>query len=207
MHCPLALAGDVGALCVVRAERGAATGFAFVHPRFVVTARHVVGDQPLERPLCLVFGGTIERPARVAFLHPSVDLAVLEVMGEPPCRTPLSPRAGGRLSPPLRRAGFRAADGRLSAFVREVPRFEQTTRSRDGLVEDLLMFAAPDGEPGHSGSPLMTQDGSVVAVVINGIRIAREYYIRATAVAPLLDHAASPMAQQRLDSGGWAEHA
>ena len=200
-----------GALCLVRAVRGTATGFAFLDPRFVVTARHVVTDQPAGQALSLLFGATDVR-ARVAFLHPRVDLALLELLDPPPCRNPLRPHEGGGLHPPLWRAGFHAARDeaarvRYAAFVSAVRRFEATTRRRDGDTEDLFMFAAPDGGPGDSGGPVMADDGTVVAVVINGIRIAGEHYIRATAIAPLLDHATSPMTHARLDSGDGPAHA
>src|SRR5215813_14402177 len=84
---------DDFALCVVRAPRGRGTGFAFLRPGWVVTAKHVVGKQPPAEPLQLLFREGPARPARVLFAHPQVDLAVLEVLGEAPCWTPFLPGA------------------------------------------------------------------------------------------------------------------
>jgi S1-C subfamily serine protease len=185
--------GDERALCVVRAAHGTATGFVFLEPRWVVTARHVVADQPPAEPVMLLFGGERTIAARVAFLHSRVDLALLSLAEDGPCRTPLRPCETASPSGPLLCIGYKpsarnAAGGRFNSFVTSVPRFERTTRQRDGHEETLFMFPAPDSEPGHSGGPVLAADGSVLGVVINGISIGGEHYVRATAIDVLLDH-------------------
>jgi S1-C subfamily serine protease len=181
------------ALCVVRAAQGTASGFVFLERRSVVTARHVVAEQPADEPVMVLFGRQRTVPARVAFLHPRVDLAVLELLADGPCGTPLCPGGSASSSGPLLCVGYKpsasdAAGGRYNSFVTSVPRFERTTRQRDGHEERLFMFPAPDGEPGHSGGPVLAADGSVLGVVINGITMGGAHYVRATAIDALLEH-------------------
>jgi hypothetical protein len=181
---------DRHALCVVKAARGAATGFVFLEPRFVVTARHVVTDHPEGEAVRILFEGEEELAARAAFLHPQVDLAVLELLDRGPCRFPLQPAGTGPWPGSLLCVGYKPSlshpkDGRYTSFVSRVAGFEETRRQRDGYEERLFMFPAPDGEPGHSGGPLLTASGRVLGVIINGIDIGGRYFLRATSIAPL----------------------
>ena len=78
--------------------------------------------------------------------------------------------------------------GRYISFVSAVDSYERTTRQRDGFEEFLFIFPAPRGEPGRSGSPLLASSGSVIGVVVDGITLGGRHMMRATSIAPVLDH-------------------
>ena len=80
--------------------------------------------------------------------------------------------------------------GRYISFVRTVDSYERTMRQRDGYEEILFIFPAPRGEPGRSGSPLLASRGSVIGVVFDGITLGGRHMMRATSIAPVLDHLA-----------------
>lgn len=181
---------DAFALCTVRAARGTGTGFAFLKPDWVVTARHVVSGQPPAEPIQLLFRDGVALPARVLLEHPQVDLAVLETAGHARCRAPLMPGDAASESIGLLCFGHKPSiidgiAGRYATVVSVVDSYERTTRQRDGYEECLYIFPAPHGEPGHSGGPLLAPTGSVVGVVIDGITLDGQHMIRATSIAPL----------------------
>jgi S1-C subfamily serine protease len=176
----LSIPCDELALCTVRAARGTGTGFAFLKPGWVVTAKHVVSGQPPTQPIQLVFREGPALSARVFLEHPRVDLAVLEVEGGTRCRAPFMP---GDAAPP---SGGLFCVGEGSS-VAAVDAYERTTRQRDGFEEVLFIFRAPHGQPGRSGSPLLAPDGSVVGVVVDGITLGGEHVMRATAITAVLD--------------------
>jgi len=189
----VAMPSDEFALCVVRATRGTATGFAFLRADWVVTAKHVVADQPPGEPVHLLFSQGPSVPARVLFLHPRVDLAVLQLLSEGRCRTPFLPGdpvsdGGGLLCVGYKPSVSDESEGRYASFVSRVERFERSSRHRDGYEEILYKFSAPEAEPGHSGGPLLAPSGSVIGVVIDGITLGGEHFLRATCIAALLDH-------------------
>jgi S1-C subfamily serine protease len=184
---------DEFALCTVRAARGSGTGFALLKPNWIVTARHVVSGQPLAQPIQLLFREGLARSARVLFEHPQVDVAVLEVVGDTPCRAPFMPGDRAPISSRLLCVGYRPSmsdrnAGRYISFVSAVDSYERTTRQRDGYEEFLFIFPAPRGEPGRSGSPLLASSGSVIGVVVDGITLGGRHVMRATSIAPVLDH-------------------
>jgi len=187
-----AIPADEFALCVVKAARGHGTGFAFLRPTWIVTAKHVVAGQPLSEPLRLLFRQGISLPARVLFAHPQVDLAVLEVLCDSPCRAPLLPGAtapaGSLLCVGYKPSVSDKDAGRYTSFVSRVDSYERSTRQRDGYEETLYIFPAPEGEPGHSGGPLLAPGGAVIGVVVDGITLAGQHVMRATCIAALLDH-------------------
>ena len=186
---------DEFALCTVKASRGTGTGFAFLKPNWIVTAKHVVSGQPLAQPIPLLFREGLALPARVLFEHPHVDLAVLEVVGNTRCRAPFMPGDRAPISSGLLCVGYKPSvsdrdAGRYTAFVSGVDSYERSTRQRDGYEEILFIFPAPHGEPGHSGGPLLATSGSVIGVVIDGITLGGQYVMRATSILALLDHLA-----------------
>ncbi len=183
---------DECALCVVKGPKGMGTGFAFLKPNWVATAKHVVlSPTGGADPVRVLLRSAVELPARVAFVHPNVDLAVLAVEGEVCCRTPLlpgdSPAHGG-----LRWVGWRpsgdVASGCYTSFVSSVEQYERSVRARDGYEEILFKFPGPCGEPGHSGAPVLSATGAVIAVVIDDITLAGEHLMRATSIMGFLDH-------------------
>jgi S1-C subfamily serine protease len=185
---------DESALCVVKGARGTGTGFAFLRPDWIVTAKHVVAADAAA-PIALLFRPDLARPARLLFAHPRLDLAVLEVIGEPTGRAPLRPDDRPLCADRLFCAGYKPSlsdpsSGRYTTFVSEVDRYERSRRHRDGHEEALFVFPAPDGEPGHSGGPLLTPQGAVIGVLIDGITLGGEHLIRATSIAPLRDRLA-----------------
>lgn len=183
---------DESALCVVQAARGNGTGFAFLRPNWIVTAKHVVAGQPPSEPLRLLFRQGVSLPARVLFAHPRVDLAVLEVFGDTGCRAPLWPGdaepAAGLLCVGYKPSVSDKEAGRYTSFVSRVDSYERSNRHRDGYEETLYIFPASDGEPGHSGGPLLAPSGAVIGVVVDGITLAGQHLMRATCISVLLDH-------------------
>jgi S1-C subfamily serine protease len=178
-------------LCVVKAAQGIGTGFAFLRAEWIVTAKHVVASQSAA-PIELRFWDDRARPARLLFAHTRVDLAVLELIGPPAGHAPLVP--DDRPLPPDRLicAGYKPsvsdpASGRYATFVSDVDRYQRSRRHRDGHEEALFIFPAPHGEAGHSGGPLLTPEGTVVGVVVDGITLGGEHLIRATSIAPVRD--------------------
>lgn len=186
---------DEFALCVVQAARGNGTGFVFLKPNWVVTAKHVVADQHPSAPLRLLFREGLALPARLLFAHPQVDLAILEVLGDTRCRAPFlpgdrAPKAGGLLCVGYKPSISDKEAGQYTSFVSGVDSYERSTRQRDGYEEILFTFPAPEGEPGHSGGPLLAPSGSVIGVVVDGITLAGQHLMRATCIVALLDHLA-----------------
>ena len=180
------------AICLVRASRGTSTGFALVRPEWIVTARHAVAEHPANLPISLLFDDGPSLVARVVFRHPRVDLALLELLEPSRCRRPFWPGdcdsgTEGLVFVGSRPRGSTHRDGRPSWAVNAVT-FERTTRHRDGYHEQLFMFRASAVEPGDSGGPLLAARGAVAGVVTDGINIGGEHYVRATSIAPLVEH-------------------
>jgi hypothetical protein len=51
----------------------------------------------------------------------------------------------------------------------------------------MFIVPAPEGGLGRSGTPLLTPEGTVVAVITDGITLGGERLLRATSIAPLRD--------------------
>jgi S1-C subfamily serine protease len=189
---------DQYGLCLVKTPLGVGSGFAFLRPNWIVTAKHVVvRDGTAATPIELLYAPAFKSSARLLLAHPYVDLAVLEVTGECRCRAALMPvdrslpNGRGFLCVGHRPSLSHPSLGHYVSFVSGVAE-AQTSRTPlpNGDEEVVLTFAAPNGEPGHSGGPLIGDAGGVVAVVFEGITLLGEHYMRATSILALLDHLA-----------------
>ena len=169
------------------------TGFTFLKPEWVVTARHVVVEDGAPRRSLMV---TREQSfhAQVLFSDPAVDLAVLELSDRGACKVPLFPSherfAGGQGLICCGYAPSRSspADGRYELFVNSVPEYEREVRSRSDLEEELVIFKAPFAEGGHSGGPVFGEGGGVVGAIIELFQREGVEFARATSILPLLRH-------------------
>lgn len=183
---------ELTALCVVKSRRGTGTGFAFIRPGWIVTAKHVVAGQPAAEPLRLAFRQGVSLPARVLFAHPRVDLAVLELLGDRPCRAPFLPedRATAKGDPLCvgLKPSISGEETGYAPFVVRVESYERSVRQRDGYEEVLYIFPAPDGQRLRSGGPLLAPDGGVIGVVVDCITLGGQRVMRATGIVALLDH-------------------
>ncbi|MGE0455334.1 MAG: serine protease [Vicinamibacteria bacterium] len=183
---------DELALCVVKSRRGTGTGFAFLRPGWIVTAKHVVAGQPPAEPIRLLFRQGLSLPGRVLLSHPQVDLAVLELLADDHRLAPFLPAERAPADGDLLCVGLKPAvsDGEPehTTFVLRVESYERSVRQRDGYEEVLYIFPAPDGEQGSSGAPLLAPGGGVLGVVVDGIRLDGQRVTRATGIVALLDH-------------------
>jgi S1-C subfamily serine protease len=167
------------------------TGFSFIRPNWIVTAKHVVitDGRPRDQLLIGPSNNQPSIPARVLYTHPWVDLAVLEIEKNL-CEHPLYPAhhafAGSR---GLICAGFAPSKSTPEAgvmLVNHVPAFTVEVRERQGLDEELVVFDAPYSEGGHSGGPIFGEGGGVVGVVIQNYLENGTLKARGTSLAPLI---------------------
>jgi hypothetical protein len=176
------------------ANRPIGTGFCFLKPEWVVTAKHVAIDAGLRREnlSLLSFTGEPLR-ARSFFEHPNHDLAVLRIEGQSRRDVPLFPsyeRYTGEKgliycgwAPSLNHQGRRP----YSLLAAPVQSYEREQRTRDAGDESLIVFDAPSMELGHSGGPVFGEGGGVVAVIIDRIATDNEgVRARATSILHLL---------------------
>lgn len=167
------------------------TGFSFIQPNWVVTAKHVVlvNGEPRR---CLLVSAANQLPtcAQVLFAHPQVDLAVL-LLERGLCQRPLFPThhslagSGGLVC-----AGYapsKSAPGGPSVlFVNEIPDFITEVRERQDLNEEVITFDAPFSEGGHSGGPIFGSGGGIVGAIIENFYVGEQLKARGTSLAPLI---------------------
>lgn len=177
----------IGAVIDRDKNRPIGTAFAFIHPRWFVTAKHVIfrNDGTRRAVDFLPVQGTMNQPAELLYAHPIVDLAVLHV-SPPPCRVPLFPAHHGFAGQNgLIVAGFapsKSVGNTHSILVNRIESFQMETRERTTGNEDVVIFQAGLSESGFSGGPVLGSGGGVVGVVIEGWESGG----RATVVEPLL---------------------
>lgn len=170
------------------------TGFCFLRPNWIATAKHVVLVDGLPRhDLVVQFINGPSLGAEVYAWHPEIDVAILRTLHPSPCRTPLFPAY----------AHFTGQDGLISAgympsrsekdkssysiVVNQVECWELEYRSRMNSEEEVIIFPSAHVEPGHSGGPLFGQGGGVVGIVIEAFAQEGEPYARGTSILSLLD--------------------
>ena len=170
------------------------TGFSFLRPDWVATAKHVVEVDGLpRRNLVIEFINGPSLAAHVYAWHPMLDIAILKVPQSSPCRTPLFPAyvrftgQQGLVSVGYKPSLTRRDEDPYSLQANAVNRWELEQRSRKESEEEVIIFPAPDVERGHSGGPLLGQGGAVVGVVIEGFTRDDQPFARATSILSLLN--------------------
>ncbi|MGC1440261.1 MAG: trypsin-like peptidase domain-containing protein, partial [Burkholderiaceae bacterium] len=143
---------------------GVGTGVVLINDGTILTNLHVVSGSPR---IVVVFADGTESPARIVDVQRQNDLAVLKALRVPdnlPAATVRSTselRAGDKVIA----VGFpfgigpSVSSGVVSGLKREFS-------SADGkeTLKNLIQFDAA-ANPGNSGGPLVTMDGSVVGIV------------------------------------------
>lgn len=170
--------------------RALGTGFVFIRPEWVVTAKHVVQKDSGElRSDLAVLTETGWSTAECLFVHPDIDIAVLSVSGF--CSHPLFPahtRFAG--SNGLITAGYKPSENEpgkpMSIEVNHVASFEIEVRSRSSSDEETICFPAEYAEGGHSGGPVFGAGGGVIGLVIQRASDGTRTFVRATSIAPLI---------------------
>jgi Trypsin-like peptidase domain len=172
-------------------RRPLGTGFSFIRPNWIVTAKHVVLKDGIPRNQLLIgpSNGQPSIPAQILYTHPQVDLAVL-VIFKNLCEHPLYPAhhafAGSK---GLICAGFAPSKSTHelgTMLVNHIPAFTTELRERQGFNEELVVFDAPWSEGGHSGGPIFGEGGGVVGVIVQNYREGETLKARGTSLAPLI---------------------
>lgn len=171
------------------------TGFTFIKPEWIVTAKHVVLSEngAPRTKLWLSSIKIAQAYATLLFAHPIVDLAVLIMSGESPCKIPLFPsheRFSGTkglvccgYSPTVSMQNMNP-----SLFVNWISSYSRERRTRGTGDEDVIVFPAPFLEGGHSEGPVFGEGGGVVGVIIQMFEYGDIRHGRATGIQPLLQH-------------------
>ncbi len=150
-------------IVLVRAGESEGTGFAFMTPRLVATAFHVIEGEP--SPVVVLSSGK-ELPAKVVAWDDEWDLAILELT-EAVDGSPLRLVAQGGVSVG---AAVATIGNPWGAEQRKLPNSTAPVWALShGIVSappgDLIQTDAPVN-PGNSGGPLLTADGQVVGVLV-----------------------------------------
>jgi S1-C subfamily serine protease len=176
-------------------NRPIGTGFVFVRPSWIVTAKHVViRDGILRENLDLIFTSQNNYlPASLLYAHPTLDLAVLSAP-DSPCETPLYPAHHEFVGKEgFITVGYKPSKNTANGFSVEantVPSFTIELRERADGNEEVLIFPANFAEGGHSGGPVLGAGGGVVGVIIEDFSNAEGQFARASSIKPLLDRLA-----------------
>lgn len=150
-------------IVLVRAGDSEGTGFAFMNPKLIATAFHVIEGEP--SPVVVLASGK-ELPAKIVAWDDEWDLALLE-LAEPVDGDPLPLVAQGGVSVG---AAVATIGNPWGAEQRKLPNSSAPVWALShGIVSappgDLIQTDAPVN-PGNSGGPLLTADGQVVGVLV-----------------------------------------
>jgi len=141
------------AVAIVRTTDGKGTGFVVDADGWVITNRHVVGDDP--RPVVAVNG---ERyVARVAAISDEVDLALLSIDAQGLPELSLADRYDGEAGVPFYVIGN-------PLFFSGIANAGETLGLIGPQAAPMMALQAPIYR-GNSGSPIITEDGEVIGVV------------------------------------------
>lgn len=191
MSVPISIDGNSVAIILDgQRDRPLGTGFAFIRPNWLVTAKHVVTVDGIHRDnLQVIFYAGKKVAAKVIFTLAQTDLAVLELASDV-CSRPLAPGHHSLIgSQGLVCAGYAPSltgPDSLSVHVNRIETYQSETRERDDGEEQLIVFEAAFSEGGHSGAPIFGAGGAVVGVVIDNFVQNGKTYARATGLAPLV---------------------
>jgi len=171
-------------------ERGVGTGVVIVDTGIILTNLHVVAGA---KKIKVTFFDGLEADASVVNVQPENDLAVLRAHKIPDDLQPATMRGTGdlRQGDEVIAIGFpfgigpSASQGVVSGLKREF-------RSPDGqnLLTNLIQFDAA-ANPGNSGGPLVTMDGSVVGIVTAILNPARQRVFIGIGFAVPIENAAN----------------
>lgn len=150
-------------IVLVRAGDSEGTGFAFMTPRLIATAFHVIEGEPA--PVVVLSSGK-ELPAKVVAWDEEWDLALLE-LPQPIDGKPLQVVAQGQVTVG---AAVATIGNPWGAEQRKLPNSTAPVWALShGIVSappgDLIQTDAPVN-PGNSGGPLLTSSGRVVGVLV-----------------------------------------
>jgi S1-C subfamily serine protease len=145
-------------------ERDVGSGVVIVEDGLILTNLHVVAGA--ER-IGVTFHDGLESEAALVGLKPETDLAVIRAERTPDDQAPATLGSTARLQPgdEVVAVGFPFGIGpSVSAGV--VSGLNREFRSREGqrVLTRLIQFDAA-ANPGNSGGPLVTMDGTVVGIV------------------------------------------
>lgn len=143
---------------------GIGTGVVLVDDGVILTNLHVVSGSPY---IEVIFADGTESPARIIEVQRENDLAVLKAARVPENLPPATVRSSSDLRPgdKVIAVGFPFGIGpSVSAGI--VSGLKRRFHSADGqeTLKNLIQFDA-SANPGNSGGPLVTMDGSVVGIV------------------------------------------
>ncbi len=145
-------------------ETGVGSGVVIVDKGVILTNLHVVSGA---KRVKVVFADGLESDASIIALQAEDDLAVLQAAQVPDDLVPATLRSTGDLAPgdTVVAVGFPFGIG-PSASAGVVSGLRRTYQSPEGkrIVSNLIQFDAAVN-PGSSGGPLVTMDGSVVGIV------------------------------------------
>lgn len=143
---------------------GIGTGVVLVDRGIILTNMHVVAGA---RRIQVTFADGTESRARIVGLRPDQDLAVLQALTVPEGLQAATVKASTELVPGERviAIGFPFGIGPSvsSGIVSGLNREFKSQKGREKL-KNLIQFDAA-ANPGNSGGPLVTMDGSVVGIV------------------------------------------
>ena len=187
---------DTAAICIIRETALGpviGTGFTFLRPDWVVTAKHVaLAEGRPRRDLVLSFTGTPPVAASVVAAHPVWDLAVLQMQPPRPAHPPLLPMyehvtgTTGLISIVFAPSRTDQNTGAHAFSTNHIPAYERAERTSGGGTEQTILFEAPYLAGGYSGSPLFAAGGGVVGVLTEGFTRGETQFARATSIHPLL---------------------
>jgi S1-C subfamily serine protease len=189
----------IGLIACTKPLKALGTGFIFLRPEWVVTAKHVVINPTtggLRPGIAFSSKGRLFPPKGIV-VRPrnGYDVAVLELAEVPPCQVPLYPSYIGLAGDPrgLLSAGYRPSlnQGNVRSIdVSHITSFEVEKREHSFGPEEVIVFDAKNVEPGSSGGPVFSWSGGVAGIIIEGPSIessgAQQGRARATSIIPLL---------------------